>query len=506
MESVLNAINGVIWSNALIFVCLAAGLYFSVRTRFMQVRGLLEMVRLAVGGKASDAGVSSFQALAMSMGGRMGIGNIAGVATAIAFGGPGAVFWMWVMGFLGASTSYIECTLAQIYKTRDAEGRFRGGPAYYIEKATGWKWYAVAFAIAAIVANGVLLPGVQANAIADSIATAFQGVGGTIDRRTFELGIGIGVALLLAGIIFGGVKRIASCAEVVVPFMALAYILTALVAMAFNAERLPAMFAMIFDSAFGTDAAFGAMLGLAIEWGVKRGVYANEAGQGSGPHAAAAAEVSHPAKQGYVQAFAIYFDTMLVCTATTFLILSTGLYNVHAPDGTMVHAGVAGVDAGAGYAQAAVESFLPGWGASFVALALFFFAFTSIMAYYYMAETNLSYVCGGRRRPLLTLVLRIAVVSMVIFGASHDASVAWALGDIGVGATAWLNIIAILLLCKPALIALRDYERQRALGLDPVFDPDALGIRNADFWRDRRDDGAVAESPAGQPSLARAIQ
>lgn len=508
METVLNAINGVIWSNALIFVCLAAGLYFSVRTRFMQARGLIEMVRLSVGGKPSDSGVSSFQALAMSMGGRMGIGNIAGVATAIAFGGPGAVFWMWVMGFLGASTSYVECTLAQIYKTRDAEGRFRGGPAYYIEKATGWKWYAMAFALAAIVANGVLLPGVQANAIADSVATAFQGVGaaGGIDRETFRLGIGIAVALLLAGVIFGGVKRIASCAQVVVPFMALAYILTALAAMAFNAERLPAMFATIFNSAFGSDAAFGAMLGLAIEWGVKRGVYANEAGQGSGPHAAAAAEVSHPAKQGYVQAFAIYFDTMLVCTATTFLILSTGLYNVHAPDGAMIHVGVPGVDAGAGYAQAAVESLLPGWGAGFVAVALFFFAFTSVMAYYYMAETNLSYVCGGRRRPLLTLVLRIAIVSMVVFGASHDASVAWALGDIGVGAMAWLNIVAIVLLCKPALVALRDYEGQKALGLDPVFDPEALGIRNADFWRDRRHADVGHPAAVDPPALARALQ
>ena len=505
METVLNAINGVIWSNALIFTCLAAGLYFSIRTRFMQARGLFEMVRLAVGGKSSDAGVSSFQALAMSMGGRMGIGNIAGVATAIAFGGPGAVFWMWVMGFLGASTSYIECTLAQIYKTRDAEGRFRGGPAYYIEKATGWKWYAMAFAIAAIVANGVLLPGVQANAIADSIATAFHGgAAGAIDRGTFELGIGIAVALLLGGVIFGGVKRIARCAEVVVPFMALGYILAAVVTMAFNVERLPAMFAVIFDSAFGSHAAFGAMLGLAIEWGVKRGVYANEAGQGSGPHAAAAAEVSHPAKQGYVQAFAIYFDTMLVCTATTFLILSTGLYNVQGPDGAMVHVGVAGVEAGAGFAQAAVESVLPGWGASFVALALFFFAFTSIMAYYYMAETNLSYVCGGRRRPLLTLALRVAIVAMVVFGASHDAAIAWALGDIGVGAMAWLNIVAILVLCKPALVALRDYERQRALGLDPVFDPDALGIRNADYWRGRgrREDEAGADGLA----LARALQ
>lgn len=490
MDTVINGINDVIWGNALIFMCLAAGLYFSVRTRFMQVRGFFEMVRLTVGGQTSDAGISSFQALAMSMGGRMGIGNIAGVATAIAFGGPGAVFWMWVMGFLGASTSFIECTLGQIYKRRDAEGRFRGGPAYYIEQATGWKWYAAAFALATILAMGVCLPGLQANAIADGVANVVQGTAvGGLGRDAIQWCVGIGVALLLASIIFGGVKRIARFAEVVVPFMALGYILTAVVAMALNVERLPGMFALVVESAFGGTAAFGAMAGLAIQWGVKRGIFANESGQGTGPHAAAAAEVSHPAKQGYVQAFAIYFDTMLVCTATAFLVLATGTYNVQGPDGTLLFSGLPGVDSGAGYAQAAVESILPGWGASFVALALFFFAFTSIMAYYYMAETNLAYLQRGKHRPMRLLVLRIVIVAMVVFGAVHEASLAWALGDIGVGLMAWLNIVAILLLQKPALIALRDYERQKKLGVEPVFDPDALGVRNADYWRERLAEG-----------------
>ena len=498
MEAFFSWLNGIIWSNALIGLCLGAGLWFSIRTRFMQVRGFTEMCRLTVTGQKSDAGVSSFQALAISMAGRMGIGNIAGVATAIAYGGPGAVFWMWVMGFLGASTSYIESTLAQIYKEKDAEGRYRGGPAYYIEKAMGLKWYAMAFALATIVATGLLLPGVQANAIADSASNvlcngggceAFGGAGG------LKLWIGVAVATVLALIIFGGIKRIATFAEIVVPFMALAFILMAVVVMVVNADKVPGMFADIFSSAFGAHAAFGAIIGQAVAWGVKRGVYANEAGQGTGPHAAAAAEVSHPAKQGYVQAFAIYFDTMLVCTSTAFLLLSTGMYNtfkVVKEGGTQtlvaIFEGVPGVQPseGAQFTQAAVESVLPGWGAGFVALALFFFAFTTIMAYYYMAETNLTYLAGVKKtHPLATLLLRLGIIGMVVFGAYHNAAMAWTLGDIGVGLMAWLNIVAILILQKPALLALRDYERQKKLGLDPTFDPQALGIRNADFWTRR---------------------
>ncbi|MGE8246895.1 MAG: alanine/glycine:cation symporter family protein, partial [Stenotrophomonas maltophilia] len=422
----------------------------------------------------------------------------AGVATAIAFGGPGAIFWMWVMGFLGASTSYVECTLAQIYKTKDAEGRYRGGPAYYIEKAMGLKWYALAFAVATIIAAGFLMPGVQANAIADSIINACRGgsLCGPLDGQfmglesvqALKLGIGIVVALLLSVVIFGGVKRIANFAEVVVPFMAAAFILMAITIMIINYDRVPDMFRTVFSSAFGAHAAFGAMMGLAVEWGVKRGIYANEAGQGTGPHAAAASEVSHPAKQGYVQAFAIYFDTMMVCTSTAFLILAAGTYNVYSPvpGGAPVFAGLAGVAEGAGYAQAAVETVIPGFGAAFVAIAIFFFAFTTIMAYYYMAETNLTYVNNNAKRPLTVLLLRLGIIGMVIFGAFHNAGMAWALGDIGVGLMAWLNIIAILIVQKPALLALRDYERQKKLGLDPIFDPDALGIKNADFWRTRK--------------------
>ena len=476
MDALLNSLNDIIWSSALIYLCLGAGLYFSIRTRFMQLRGAPEMVRLMFAGKGSDAGVSSFQALTMSLSGRVGIGNIAGVATAIAAGGPGAVFWMWVVAFLGASTACIESTLAQIYKETDDEGRYRGGPAYYIEKAMGQKWYAWLFAVVTILATGLLLPGVQANGIATGMRNAWG---------VEPLVVAVPLAVMLALIIFGGVKRIARFAEIVVPFMALGYLVVALVIMMANASELPGMFSLILRSAFGAEAAFGGMLGLAIQWGVKRGIYSNEAGQGTGPHAAAAAEVSHPAKQGYVQAFSVYIDTLLVCSATAFMILSTGLYNVSGGDGAMIVSRLPGVEPGPGFAQAAVESVLPGFGAGFVAVALTFFAFTTIVAYYYMAETNISYINRSVHRPWMVPALRVAIIAAVVVGVVRSAGAAWTLGDIGVGLMAWLNIIAILIVQRPALVALRDFERQRKAGVEPVFDPDALGIRNAGFWSRR---------------------
>lgn len=480
MDAIIGTINDIIWSRALIALCLGAGLYFSIRTRFMQVRGLAEMIRLLFRGHSSTAGVSSFQALAMSLSGRVGIGNIAGVATAIAFGGPGAVFWMWVVAFLGASTAYVESTLGQIYKEKDDQGFYRGGPAYYIEKAWGQNWYAWIFALATVVATGFLLPGVQANGIATSMNTAW-GISPSV--------VAAGIVVALGFIIFGGVKRIALFAEVVVPFMALAYILVALTILFLHLEKLPQVAALIFGSAFGTNAAFGAVLGLAVEWGVKRGVYSNEAGQGTGPHPAAAAEVTHPAKQGYVQAFSVYVDTLLVCSATAFMILSTGNYNVVNPEGGMIVEALPGTAAGPGFAQAAVESVLPGFGASFVACALMFFAFTTIVAYYYMAETNIAYINRKVHRPWMTLVLRIGILATVTYGSVRSAGAAWALGDIGVGLMAWLNLVAILILQGPALKALKDYEAQKKAGKDPIFDPEALGIRNAEFWRQRLKDG-----------------
>jgi len=488
VTAALDYVNSLIWSNALIYLCLGVGLYFSIRTRFMQVRGFAEMFRLMLHGQQSQAGVSSFQALAMSLAGRVGTGNIAGVATAITFGGPGAVFWMWMVAFLGASTAYVESTLAQIYKEKDDSGRYRGGPAYYIEKAMGQKWYAMTFAVVTVLATGVLLPGVQANSIAAGFENAW-GVPAFISAALIVVALGF--------IILGGVTRIARFAEIVVPFMALAYVLMAVVIMAVNAEKVPQVFSLIFRSAFGLEASFGAVLGLAVQWGVKRGVYSNEAGQGTGPHAAAAAEVSHPAQQGYVQAFSIYVDTLLVCSATAFMILSTGLYNVVNPaDGSMIVSHLPGVAAGPGYTQAAVESLLPALGSSFVALALMFFAFTTIVAYYYMAETNVQYINRNVHRPVILLALKVVMMAAVGYGALRSAALAWGLGDVGVGLMAWLNIIAIVILQKPALLALVDYEKQKRAGREPIFNPVALGIRNAHFWMSRN----AAAAPAHQAS------
>jgi alanine or glycine:cation symporter, AGCS family len=474
VEQIVNWLNTeVVWSAALVYLCLGTGLYFSIRTRFLQIRHVGEMVRLMFKGEKSDAGVSSFQALALSLSGRVGTGNIAGVATAIAFGGPGAVFWMWVMAFLGAGSAYVESTLAQIYKIKH-KGQFRGGPAYYIERGLGVKWYAVLFAIATILATGVLLPGVQANSIASSLQTAF-------DMDTTVTGFLL--IIMLSLIIFGGVKRIVNVAQIVVPFMAVGYILVAVIIVAMNIDKLPGTLMLIIKSAFGLEPAFGGIIGLAISWGVKRGIYSNEAGQGTGPHAAAAAEVSHPTKQGFVQAFSIYIDTLFVCSATAFMMIITGMYNVFDATGKgFIVNTMQGEEPGVGYTQAAVESVFPGFGNIFVAVSLFFFVFTTIMAYYYIAETNIEYLNRNKDRPWMLHVLKVVFLGAVFYGCVKTAAAAWALGDLGVGIMAWVNIIAILLLQKPALLALKDYEKQKKEGKDPVFKPTELGIKNADFW------------------------
>ncbi|WP_136830347.1 alanine/glycine:cation symporter family protein [Robertmurraya kyonggiensis] len=472
MEAFVGWLNNIIWSPALVYLCLGVGLFYSIATKFLQVRHIGDMGKLMFDRNSSEAGVSSFQAISMSLAGRVGTGNIAGVATAIAFGGPGAVFWMWVMAFLGASTGFIEATLGQVYKTKK-DGQFRGGPAFYIEKGLGVKWYAVLFAIVTVIATGALLPGVQSNSLTASVKNAF-------DISPWVSGII--VCLVLAVIIFGGVKRIAKTAEVVVPVMAIGYIVVALIIVFMNIDQLPEVIGLIFSSAFGADAAFGGIIGAAIMWGVKRGIYSNEAGQGTGPHAAAAAEVSHPAKQGLVQAFSIYIDTLLVCSATAFMILITGMYNVTPENGDAIVTTLGEMEPGPGYTQEAVESVLPGFGAPIVAITLIFFTFTTIMAYYYMAETNLAYINGEKRRVWTEYLLKFVFIAMTLYGSVKTAGLAWTLGDIGVGSMAWLNIIAILFLTKPTLAILRDYEAQKKAGKDPVFDPVKLGIKGADFW------------------------
>lgn len=492
MQNLVSTLNAYIWSPYLIYLCLGAGIFFSVMTRFAQVRHFKEMWRLLMSGKSSEKGISSFQALAVSLSGRVGVGNIAGVAAAIGFGGPGAVFWMWVVAFLGASTAYIESTNAQIFKEEE-DGIYRGGPAYYIEKAMGQKWYAWCFALATILACGLLLPVVQSNGIGDALVNVF-GNGGTVNSVLGELPLtkvyaAVFIVVVLGFIIFGGVKRIASFTQIVVPFMALAYIIIACSIIALNIDMLPGIFGLIISDAFTPMAGFGAAIG----WGVKRGVYSNEAGQGTGPHAAAAAEVDHPAQQGLVQAFSVYIDTLFVCSATAFMILITQSYNVipagaaefivqNVPADTVIN--------GPGFTQIAVESVLVGVGKPFIAFALFFFAFTTVLAYYFIAENNVSYINKTIKMPALKFFLKVLIMGAVFYGTVAQPSAAWGMGDVGVGIMAWLNIIGIIIIffmSKPAIKALRDYERQQKEGVEKYsFDPKSLGIKNAEFWENRK--------------------
>lgn len=485
MENIVNAVNNVVWSNWLVYLCLGAGIYFSLRTKFSQIRNLKEMVHLLFAGEKSEEGISSFQGFCTALAGRIGTGNIAGVATAIAWGGPGALFWMWAIAFLGAGSAFAESTLGQLYKEKH-DGQYCGGPAYYIEKGfgkKGWaKAYGMLFAIVTVISIGVLLPGVQSNSIAAAVNNAF-GVNVTVT--------GIALVILVGVVIFGGIKRIGSAAEFIVPFMGGAYILMAVIIIIVNIGYLPHVIALIFKSAFGAEATFGGIIGSTIAWGVKRGVYSNEAGQGTGPQASSAAEVSHPAKQGFVQAFSVYVDTLFVCSATGFMILMTDNYTTFNADGSVLYnAGTAyTVDQiGPAYTQGAVNTLINGFGAAFVAIALFFFAFTTLMAYYYIAEVNVNYIIKrltGKGNVMATHVLKVVLLGMTFYGAVKTSDLAWAMGDIGVGLMAWLNIIAILALSNIAMKCFKDYERQLKEGKaseDITFDPVSLGIKNADFW------------------------
>lgn len=491
MQEIVNTLNNWVWSSALIYLCLGAGLFYSILTRFGQVRHFKEMFKLLTSSNDSDKGISSFQALAVSLSGRVGVGNIAGVAAAIGFGGPGAVFWMWVVAFLGASTAYVESTLGQLYKVEE-DGQYRGGPAYYFERALGWRWLGILFAIAAIIGCGVFLPGVQANAVGNAVTQIF-GDGSMVVTSFGEVGTHKLVALafiliVLAFIIFGGIRRIANFTQIVVPFMALGYIVMALIVVFLNIDKVGDIFWLILSDAFTAQAGFGAAIG----WGVKRGIYSNEAGQGSGPHAAAAAEVDHPSQQGLVQAFSVYVDTLFVCTATALMILITQQYNVvgELPAGQFI---VQNVDAGteigsAAFTQLALQSVFGSLGPIFVGVALFFFAFTTILAYYYITETNVAYLNRIFNGKLPLLLFKLLLMAMVAYGTVNSAGYIWGIGDIGVGLMAWINIVGILVIFfmyKPTMRCLKDYEEQKKRGGPITFDPIKLGIKNATFWERR---------------------
>ncbi|MDF2839772.1 MAG: amino acid carrier protein [Clostridia bacterium] len=469
------SLDNFFWGPIMIYLCLGAGIFFSIIMKFPQLRLIKDMVGQLLGGKSSESGVSSFQGFAMALGGRVGTGNITGVASAIFFGGPGAIFWMWAIAFLGAGSAYIESALAQVWK-EEIHGEYRGGPAYYIEKGLHSKAFGLAFAVLALISCGILLPGIQSNSFAVAGESAF-GVSPLI--------WGIIYTALTAAVIFGGGKRIARSAELIVPFMAIGYILLSIIILIVNFAKIPEVFGLIFSSAFRANAIYGGIFGSAIAWGVKRGIFSNEAGQGTGAQAAGAAEVSHPAKQGLVQAFSVYVDTLFVCTATAIMILATRSYNVANPSGGFITEYIPGIEKG-NFTQTAVNSFIPGFGSGFVAVALFFFTFTTILAYAFYTDSNVGYLFKGNSNSggyKVTLnIFRVLLCAMVFVGAVSSADVVWNFGSAGVGAMAWFNIIAILLLMKPGIATLRDYEQQKKLGLDPVFIPSRIGIKGAEIW------------------------
>ncbi|KFG77432.1 alanine/glycine:cation symporter family protein [Streptomyces mutabilis] len=488
MESLLSTLYDLIW-NPLVYVTLVTGFVYTVATRGVQVRHLPGMVKCLFGRADSDTGTSSFQAFAMALGGRVGVGNIAGVATAIAAGGPGALFWMIATAVLTASSAFIEATLGQIYKVK-TEGEYRGGIPWYIEKGLGLKWLAVAAAGVAVICYSLLIPGVQSSTIVTSLNASF-GVPTWLS--------GLILVGLLGFVVFGGTKRIAAFAEKVVPMMAACYVLLAAIVLIVNFGEIPEVVHVVMASAFGTDAVFGGMLGAAVAWGVRRSLYSNVAGVGEGGFAGAAASVSHPVKQGLVQSFSVYIDTLLVCTATGVMILSTGAYNILPEGKPALVENLPGVEAGAGFTQAAIDRALPGpdFGSGIVAIAIFFFAFTSLLSYFYYGVTNIVYLTGSSRGAPARVVQTVVLLSAYL-GTVRSTELVWQLGDIGYGLVAWFNMVAIALLLPISLRALRDYERQKRDGLDPVFDPVNAGIKGASFWESSESPAQLARSSTAE--------
>lgn len=450
MEQIIAAIGGFLSDYVLIAVLLPAAIYFTWITRGVQFTMVGRMLRLLFksGDKVKDKGehhsVSSFQAFAVSIASRVGTGNLAGVATAIAVGGPGAVFWMWIIALLGASSAFVESTLAQLFKVRGRKS-FMGGPAYYIQKGIGSRVWAVAFAVLITVTFGLAFNSVQANTISQAFSNTFD-----IDACL----TGAVITALTLAIIWGGITSIARFSEIIVPVMAIAYIILALVVIAMNITSFPHVMSLIVKNAFGLDQAFGGGMGMAVIMGIKRGLFSNEAGEGSAPNVAATASVSHPVKQGLIQAFGVFTDTLLICTATAFIILCSGVY-------TMDHDGII-------LTQKSIDTALgvEGPGSIFVSVAIFFFAFTSIVANYYYGETNIRFIIDSQ--PLVNLY-RLVVGAMVYIGSVSSLGFVWGFADITMALMTLCNLAAILFLGRYAVICLKDYRSQLRCGLDPVY-------------------------------------
>ncbi|TKE98330.1 alanine:cation symporter family protein [Vibrio kanaloae] len=454
MTDLINLMNDLLWGSILVYLLVGVGIYFTIRLGFIQFRHFGHMFSvLRNSRKADSAGISSFQALCTSLAARVGTGNMAGVAVALTAGGPGAIFWMWLIAMLGMATSFAESTLAQLYKTRDNDGNYRGGPAYYMEKGLGMRWMGVLFSIFLIIAFGLVFNAVQANAIASAMNTAFD-----LERSY----VGVGIVIISAFVIFGGIRKIARTAEIIVPIMALAYLLIAMYVMFANIEKLPEVLALIFKSAFGLQEAAAGGLGYAIAQaminGIKRGLFSNEAGMGSAPNAAASATPypPHPASQGYVQMLGVFMDTIVICSATVAIILMSGEY--------VPHGEVTGIE----LTQRALTAQVGEWGGIFVAVAIFFFAFTSIIANYSYAETNLIFLEHNNKKGLV--LFRIVVLGMVMFGSLATLPTVWALADVSMGLMAIVNLVAIILLSGIVIKLAKDYNRQLDAGKVPTFD------------------------------------
>jgi alanine or glycine:cation symporter, AGCS family len=445
----LEVLNDFLSGKVLIVLIVGLGSYFTIRSRFVQLRHFFHMFAVFRDSLKSSAGqLSSFQALMLSLAGRVGAGNIAGVGIAVTLGGPGAVFWMWVTALVGMSSSFFECSLGQLYKRCDSEGQFRGGPSYYIQHGLQKRGLGMLMAFLLLVTFGFAFNGLQAHAVTHSLNNAFG------FDTTYT---GIGLAVLLGLVFIGGIKRIAKVADLLVPVKTLAYIGVTVYVIVLQFDQVPGMLMTIVKSAFGLDQAFGGLIGSAIIMGVKRGVFANEAGLGSAPNVAAVAAVEHPVAQGVVQAFSVFLDTFVICTCTALLILLSGFYTP----------GFEGD--GIALTQNSLAAVVGDWGRMFISVALALFVFTSILYNYYLGENNLRFMIGENRKALMGY--RALVLLLVFWGAIENLGTVFAFADITMTLLAFVNLIALALLFKVGMRILRDYDDQRAAGIKtPVFD------------------------------------
>ena len=467
--SIVSTISGWLYGYILIALLIGAGLYFTVRTGFVQLRLLGESIRVIKEPRKDRDAISSFQALMVSTASRVGTGNIVGVTGAIIAGGPGAVFWMWLIALVGGASAFVESTLAQIYKKRGENGSY-GGPAYYIKQALHSPALGGAFAIALIL---TYMGGF--NALASYNMTDF--VKAYLPGESATLIIGAVIALLAALVILGGGKRISKVTQVVVPFMAMLYIGVALVVVILNIENLPVMFQLIFSEAFNPQSAFGGLMGAAMMNGIKRGLYSNEAGIGSAPNAAASADVSHPVKQGLVQMLSVFLDTLVICTATAFMILCTNL-------DASLYIDAAGNTMNAAYIQDSLVANFGAFGSFFITAALALFAYTTLIGNYFYAEMNISYLYkNAQNNKIFMFCYRLLAVVIIFIGAQFSAGLAWDLADVLMGFMALINVPVCLILGGTAFKALDDYIKQRKEGKDPVFKAADIGIYDTDYWK-----------------------